>query len=78
MMAFSMYYLVMNEFDGLSTYQLQQIAFRVTPRHELDDWTATSAHSGWYQMTEEGQRADVIEQLQHFGITRSAINWMRS
>lgn len=63
-------------FEKFTTYQLQQVAFRITPRAELAGWVATGPDVDQY--TEADLRDFVVEQLDCYGITAGDINAMRA
>lgn len=65
-----------DSFSRWTTGQLVGIAFRVTPKHELAGWTATSEAAE--TVDEDELRFQVIEQLECYGITEHDVNSMKS
>lgn len=65
-----------DSFPRWSTAVLINICFRVTPRHEQENWVVTSASRELY--TEEELREFAIEQLEDYGITEHDVNMMKS
>jgi hypothetical protein len=75
-----------DQFSFWSTGVLIGICFRVTPKHEQDNWVVTSRDSRYEQIgqqfveiyTEDQLRAFAIEQLEDYGITVHDVNEMKS
>jgi hypothetical protein len=75
-----------DSFANWDVHVLMDICFRVTPRHEYDNWVVTSVDFR-YQVVDgvhvelydpQALRAFAVEQLEDYGITEADVNRMKS
>jgi hypothetical protein len=66
----------MDEFEGIPTWGLAQYAFKLTPRHEWQDWEATSDRADSHP--DSRLRAFVLEQIAEYGGSLADFNERRS